>query len=30
MFYGLYDLIQKDYFTPQSKILALHTGGVKS
>ena len=30
MFYGLYDLIQKDYFTRQSKILALHTGGVKS
>jgi 1-aminocyclopropane-1-carboxylate deaminase len=30
MFYGLYDLIQKDSFKPGSSVLALHTGGVKS
>jgi 1-aminocyclopropane-1-carboxylate deaminase len=30
MFYGLYDLIQKDKFKPGSNILALHTGGIKS
>ena len=30
MFYGLYDLIQKDSFKPGSNILALHTGGVKN
>jgi 1-aminocyclopropane-1-carboxylate deaminase len=30
MFYGLYDLIKKDTFTPDSKILVLHTGGIKS
>lgn len=29
MFYGLYDLIQKDTFKPGSRLLALHTGGVK-
>ena len=29
MFYGLYDLISKEYFKPGSKILALHTGGIK-
>lgn len=29
MFYGLYDLISKDYFKPGSQILALHTGGIK-
>lgn len=29
MFYGLYDLILKDSFKPGSKIVALHTGGVK-
>jgi 1-aminocyclopropane-1-carboxylate deaminase len=30
MFYGLYDLINKDSFQPGSKLLALHTGGIKS
>lgn len=30
MFYGLYDLIRKDTFLSGTKILALHTGGVKS
>jgi 1-aminocyclopropane-1-carboxylate deaminase len=30
MFYGLYDLIQKDKFKPGSHLLALHTGGIKS
>lgn len=30
MFYGLYDLIKNDSFQPGSKLLALHTGGVKS
>jgi 1-aminocyclopropane-1-carboxylate deaminase len=30
MFYGLYDLIQKDSFEPNSNILAIHTGGIKS
>ncbi|WP_395768715.1 1-aminocyclopropane-1-carboxylate deaminase/D-cysteine desulfhydrase [Aquirufa sp.] len=29
LFYGLYDLIQKDIFTPNSNILAIHTGGIK-
>jgi 1-aminocyclopropane-1-carboxylate deaminase len=29
MFYGLYDLISKDYFKPGSQIMAIHTGGVK-
>ena len=29
MFYGLYDLISKDFFKPGSQILALHTGGLK-
>ena len=30
MFYGIYDLIQKDYFPKGSKIIALHTGGVRA
>ena len=29
MFYGLYDLIQKSHFPRGSKILALHSGGIK-
>ncbi len=29
LFYGLLDLIAKDYFPPQSRILALHTGGLQ-
>jgi 1-aminocyclopropane-1-carboxylate deaminase len=29
MFYGLYDLIESNYFPKGSTILALHTGGVK-
>lgn len=29
MFYGLYDLIQKRHFPRGSKILALHSGGIK-
>ncbi len=29
LFYGLYDLIRKDYFAPGLKILALHTGGLQ-
>jgi 1-aminocyclopropane-1-carboxylate deaminase len=28
MFFSLFDLITKDYFTPGSKILAIHTGGL--
>ncbi|QXV67289.1 1-aminocyclopropane-1-carboxylate deaminase/D-cysteine desulfhydrase [Mucilaginibacter sp. 21P] len=28
MLYALYDLASKDYFSPGSKILAVHTGGV--
>lgn len=27
-FYALYDLIKKDYFKPNSKILFIHTGGL--
>ncbi len=30
LFYGLYDLIKKDRFKPGSKLLTLHTGGIKS
>ena len=30
MFYGIFDLIQKDYFPNGSKIIALHTGGVRA
>jgi 1-aminocyclopropane-1-carboxylate deaminase len=29
MFYGLYDLIETNYFPKGSTILAIHTGGVK-
>ena len=29
MFYGLYDLVKKNYFSPGTKILALHTGGIR-
>ena len=29
MFYGLFDLIKNDYFKPNSKILAIHTGGLQ-
>jgi len=29
MFYGLYDLIKENYFPKNSKIIALHTGGMK-
>ena len=28
MLYAVYDLAQKDYFLPGSKILAIHTGGI--
>jgi len=30
MFYGLYDLIKKDYFKPGNRILLIHTGGIKN
>ena len=29
MFYGLFDLIQKDYFAPGTRIVAIHTGGLQ-
>ncbi len=29
MFYGLYDLVSKEYFPAGSKIVALHTGGIQ-
>ncbi|MCF6203513.1 MAG: pyridoxal-phosphate dependent enzyme [Methylococcaceae bacterium] len=29
MFYGLFDLIQQDYFKPRQKIVAIHTGGLQ-
>lgn len=29
MFYGLFDLIGKDYFKPGTRIVALHTGGLQ-
>lgn len=29
MFYGLFDLIQKNYFYPGQKIVAIHTGGLQ-
>ncbi|MEX2380733.1 MAG: pyridoxal-phosphate dependent enzyme [Vicingaceae bacterium] len=29
MMYGLYDLIQRDYFPSQSKILFIHSGGLQ-
>lgn len=28
LFYGIFDLIYKDYFSPQAVILAIHSGGV--
>jgi len=28
-FFGLFDLIRKNYFPPKSKILAIHTGGLQ-
>lgn len=29
MFYGLFDLIEKQYFKPGTRILAIHTGGLQ-
>ena len=29
MMFGLYDLIEKNYFSPASKILCIHTGGLQ-
>lgn len=29
MIYGIFDLIERDYFLPGSKILAVHTGGLQ-
>lgn len=29
MFYGLFDLIQQDFFKPEQKIIAIHTGGLQ-
>ncbi len=29
MFYGLFDLIKNNYFEPNTKILAIHTGGLQ-
>lgn len=29
MFYGIIDLVKKDYFEPNSKILAIHSGGLR-
>jgi len=29
MFYGLFDLIKQDYFKAETKILAIHTGGLQ-
>lgn len=29
LFYGLYDMISKDYFKPGTRIIALHTGGLQ-
>ena len=29
MMYGIFDLIKNDYFKPNSKILAVHTGGLQ-
>ncbi|MDP3470150.1 MAG: pyridoxal-phosphate dependent enzyme [Daejeonella sp.] len=28
LLYAIYDLISKDYFAPESRILAVHTGGI--
>ncbi|PHQ61249.1 MAG: 1-aminocyclopropane-1-carboxylate deaminase [Maribacter sp.] len=30
MVYGIFDLVKKDYFLPNTKILAIHTGGLQS
>lgn len=30
MLYGILDLVQKDYFKSETKILAIHTGGLQS
>ena len=29
MFFGIFDLIKKDFFPPHSKIVAIHTGGLQ-
>ena len=29
MFYAFYDLIEKDYFPRESKLLLVHTGGLQ-
>lgn len=29
MIFGLFDLIEKDFFAPKTKILAIHTGGLQ-
>jgi 1-aminocyclopropane-1-carboxylate deaminase/D-cysteine desulfhydrase-like pyridoxal-dependent ACC family enzyme len=29
MFFGIYDLIEKDFFKPGSTIVAVHTGGLQ-
>lgn len=29
MLYGLYDMIQQDYFEPGARIIAIHTGGLQ-
>jgi 1-aminocyclopropane-1-carboxylate deaminase/D-cysteine desulfhydrase-like pyridoxal-dependent ACC family enzyme len=29
MFFGLLDLVKKDYFKPNTRIIALHTGGLR-
>ena len=28
MFFGIYDLMKKNYFKPRNVIVALHTGGI--
>jgi 1-aminocyclopropane-1-carboxylate deaminase len=28
LLFGVYDLIEKEYFKPNSKILVIHTGGI--
>ena len=30
MMYGILDLVEKDYFPPKTKLLAIHTGGLQS
>jgi 1-aminocyclopropane-1-carboxylate deaminase/D-cysteine desulfhydrase-like pyridoxal-dependent ACC family enzyme len=29
MMFGMYDRVNKNYFTPGSKILCIHTGGLQ-